>query len=120
MDKLKMHSPNKVDENIEKIGKLFPNCLTETKNENGEVVPAIDFDMLRQELSSVIVEGNEERYQFKKKEATAESDIRFYLSECKAREEQIIVEYVGMNQSIIMDICLTGDSLASKGTSTTR
>jgi len=64
MDKLKMHSINKVDENIEKIGKLFPNCLTERKGENGEVEYAIDFDMLKQELSSVIVEGNEERYQF--------------------------------------------------------
>ena len=55
---------NKVDENIAKIGALFPNCLTERKNENGEVEYAIDFDMLKQELSSVIVEGNEERYQF--------------------------------------------------------
>lgn len=64
MDKLKMHSLNKVDENIAKIGKLFPNCLTERKNENGEVEYAIDFDVLRQELSSVVVEGNEERYQF--------------------------------------------------------
>ncbi|HIU63619.1 MAG TPA: site-specific DNA-methyltransferase, partial [Candidatus Avacidaminococcus intestinavium] len=64
MNKLKMHSPNKVDENIEKIGKLFPNCLTECKNESGEVEYAIDFDMLRQELSSVVVEGREERYQF--------------------------------------------------------
>ena len=64
MDKLKMHSPNKVDENIAKIGALFPDCLTEVKNADGEVVRAIDFDMLRQELSSVIVEGNEERYQF--------------------------------------------------------
>ncbi len=64
MDKLKMHSINKVDDNIEKIGKLFPNCLTERKNEQGEVEYAIDFDTLRQELSSVIVEGNEERYQF--------------------------------------------------------
>ena len=64
MDKLKMHSVNKVDENIAKIGALFPNCLTERKNENGEVGYAIDFDMLKQELSSVIVEGNEERYQF--------------------------------------------------------
>ena len=64
MDKLKMHSMNKVDENIAKIGALFPNCLTERKNENGEVEYAIDFDMLKQELSSVIVEGNEERYQF--------------------------------------------------------
>ena len=64
MDKLKMHSVNKVDENIVKIGKLFPNCVTERKNENGEVEYAIDFDMLKQELSSVVVEGNEERYQF--------------------------------------------------------
>ena len=75
MNKLKMHSPNKVDENIEKIGALFPNCLTERiigyKEEvrsDGTREPiveaAIDFDMLRQELSSIIVEGNEERYQF--------------------------------------------------------
>jgi adenine-specific DNA-methyltransferase len=64
MEKLKMHSLNKVDDNIAKIGQLFPNSLTERKNENGEVEYAIDFDVLRQELSSVIVEGNEERYQF--------------------------------------------------------
>ena len=64
MDKLKMHSVNKVDENIEKIGKLFPNCITERKNEKGEVEYAVDFDMLKQELSSIVVEGNEERYQF--------------------------------------------------------
>ena len=59
-----MHSINKVDDNILKIGKLFPNCLTERKNEQGEVEYAIDFDVLRQELSPVIVGGNEERYQF--------------------------------------------------------
>lgn len=64
INKLKMHSINKVDENIEKIGKLFPNCITERKNEKGEVEYAIDFDMLKQELSAVVVEGNEERYQF--------------------------------------------------------
>ena len=64
MDKLKMHSINKVDENIEKIGKLFPNCITERKNEKGEVEYAVDFDMLKQELSAVVVEGKDERYQF--------------------------------------------------------
>ena len=64
MDKLKMHSLNKVDDNIARIGALFPNCLTERKNSDGEVEYAIDFDMLKQELSSVIVEGAEERYQF--------------------------------------------------------
>ena len=92
MDKLKMHSPNKVDENIEKIGKLFPNCLTEVKNEDGEVVRAIDFDMLRQELSSVIVEGNEERYQFtwpdkKKSILLANAPIAETLRPC--REESV-------------------------------
>jgi len=92
MDKLKMHSPNKVDENIEKIGKLFPNCLTETKNENGEVVRAIDFDVLKQELSSVIVEGNEERYQFtwpdkKKSILLANAPIAATLRPC--REESV-------------------------------
>ena len=64
MDKLKMHSINKVDENIEKIGKLFPNCITERKNEKGEIEYAIDFDKLKQELSSSVTEGAEERYQF--------------------------------------------------------
>ena len=63
MDNLKMHSGNKVDENIAKIGAMFPNCLTERKNEDGVVEYAIDFDMLKQELSSVIGEGNEELYQ---------------------------------------------------------
>ena len=47
MDNQKMHTPNKVDENIEKIGALFPNCLTEVKNEDDEVVRAIDLDLLR-------------------------------------------------------------------------
>ena len=46
MDKLKMHSLNKVDDNIKKIGALFPNCITERKNADGEVEYAINFDML--------------------------------------------------------------------------
>ena len=64
MDKLKMQTTNVVDENIKKIGELFPNCLTETLDENGRPQTAIDFDQLRQELSKDIVEGPEERYQF--------------------------------------------------------
>lgn len=64
MDRLKMHSIDKVNENIYKIGGLFPNCITEIKNENGEIVYSIDFEVLKQELSSSIVEDNEERYQF--------------------------------------------------------
>ena len=59
-----MHSLNKVNENIKKIGTQFPNCITERLNQQGEVEYAIDFDILKQELSSVIVAGREERYQF--------------------------------------------------------
>lgn len=64
MDKLKMHSLDKGKENIEKIGALFPGCITERKDENGRMERAVDFDMLRQELSCAITEGNEERYRF--------------------------------------------------------
>ena len=64
MEKLKMQTTNVVDENIKKIGELFPNCLTERLDENGKPEMAIDFDQLRQELSKDIVEGPEERYQF--------------------------------------------------------
>ena len=64
MDKLKMHSADKVREHIEQIRALFPNCVTETKNDKGETTLAVDFDMLRQELSDVVVEGPKERYQF--------------------------------------------------------
>ena len=63
MDKLKMHSLDGVERNIELIGKLFPNAITEVKRD-GKVEHAIDFDVLRQELSDSIVEGWEERYQF--------------------------------------------------------
>ena len=64
MNKLNMQTTNVVDENIKRIGELFPNCLTETLDENGRPQTAIDFDQLRQELSKDIVEGPEERYQF--------------------------------------------------------
>lgn len=92
MDKLKMHSLNKVDDNIKKIGTLFPNCLTERKNNAGEVEYAIDFELLKQELSTVIVEGNEERYQFtwpdkKKSILAANAPISDTLRPC--REESV-------------------------------
>ena len=58
MDKLKMHSINNVNENIKKIGELFPNCITERKKENGVTEYAVDFDMLKQELSDVVVEDS--------------------------------------------------------------
>ena len=91
-DHLKMHSLNKIDENISKIAQLFPNCVTEAKGENGEITKKIDFDMLKQELSNTLVEGREERYQFTwpdKKQAilTANAPINKTLRPC--REESV-------------------------------
>ena len=64
MDKLKMHTPNKADENFKKLAALFPNAVTETVDENGAVVRAIDKDVLMQEINTTVVEGKDERYQF--------------------------------------------------------
>ncbi|WP_330933156.1 site-specific DNA-methyltransferase [Avibacterium paragallinarum] len=63
IEKLKMHTPNLTDENIAKIAALFPDCVTETRDENGNPKTAIDFDLLRQALSGSLVEGAQERYQ---------------------------------------------------------
>ena len=64
MEKLKMQTADMAEKNIEILGQLFPNCLTEKKNDEGKLVRAIDFDKLRQELACEVVEGAEERYQF--------------------------------------------------------
>lgn len=64
MDKLKMQTADGVQDNISRIAELFPECITEVNNQMGGVKRSIDFDKLRQLLSSDIVEGNEERYQF--------------------------------------------------------
>lgn len=64
MDKLKMHTPNLADENFKKLAALFPNAVTETINKDGEVVHAIDADILQQEISGTVVAGGVERYQF--------------------------------------------------------
>lgn len=64
MENLKMHTPDLADENFKKLAALFPNAVTETKDENGNVVRAIDADVLRQEISATVVEGPQERYQF--------------------------------------------------------
>ena len=63
MERMKMHSRDNVAANVEAVGRLFPNALTEVMRD-GKAVPAIDFDVLRQELSREIVEGREERYAF--------------------------------------------------------
>lgn len=57
-----MQSKNLVDENIDFIAKRFPNCVTEAMDENGKLTKLIDFDMLKQELSHVVIDGDKERY----------------------------------------------------------
>lgn len=64
MQKLKMHTPNIADENFKKLAALFPNAVTETTDENGKVVRAIDKDVLMQEINAQVVDDGQERYQF--------------------------------------------------------
>ena len=92
MDKLRMQTANKADENFRKLAAMFPNAVTETINENGEVVRAIDKDVLMQEISCTVVDGNEERYQFtwpdkKKSVLLANAPINKTLRPC--REESV-------------------------------
>lgn len=86
MDHMKLETPDLTAQNIEKIGALFPNCVTETADENGKPKKAINFDLLRQMLSSDVVEGDE-AYEFTwvgKKAAIVEANkpIRKTLRPC--------------------------------------
>lgn len=92
MDKLKMHSPDMTQQNIDKLLALFPNCKTEKQSDSGELEVGVDFDLLKQELSKHIVEGPQERYQLNwpgKREAllTANAPIAKTLRPC--REESV-------------------------------
>lgn len=92
MDKLKMQTANKADENFRKLAEMFPNAVTETIDENGEVVRAIDKDVLMQEINTKVVDGKEERYQFtwpdkKKSVLLANAPISKTLRPC--REESV-------------------------------
>lgn len=91
MDKMKMESVDMTAQNIEKIGALFPNCITETKDENGKPKKAINFKLLKQMLSEDVIDGDE-AYEFTwvgKKAAIIEANkpIRKTLRPCK--EESI-------------------------------
>ena len=88
MDKLKMQTANKADENFRALAAMFPNAVTEAIDENGEVVRAIDKDVLMQEISVKVVEGKEERYQFtwpdkKKSVLLANAPISKTLRPCR-------------------------------------
>lgn len=107
MEKLKMHSPNITESNIARLAELFPNCVTESRDEKGNLKKSIDFDLLRQELSTTIVEGPQERYQLNwpgKREAllTANAPIAKTLRPC--REESV-------NFDTTQNLFIEGDNL---------
>lgn len=107
MNTLKMHTPNIVEANIACIRELFPNCVVEAADSNGVVKRCIDFDQLRQELSTSIVEGPQERYQLNwpgKREAllTANAPIAKTLRPC--REESVDFD-------ITQNLFIEGDNL---------
>ena len=93
MDKMRMQTVNKADENYKKLAELFPNAVTETIDPTtGEVVRAVDKDVLMQEINTKVVEENEERYQFtwpdkKKSVLLANAPINKTLRPC--REESV-------------------------------
>ena len=86
MDKLKMETPDLTQSNIEKLAALFPTCVTEARGKNGKLKKAVDFELLRQMLSDVVLEGDE-AYEFTwvgKKAAIVEANrpIRKTLRPC--------------------------------------
>jgi adenine-specific DNA-methyltransferase len=92
MDKLKMQTDDLTESNFAKLAEIFPNAVTETVDENGEVVRAIDADVLAQEINTRVVSGKEERYQFtwpdkKKSVLLANAPIAATLRPC--REESV-------------------------------
>lgn len=106
MDKMRMESVDMTAQNIEKIGALFPNCITETVDENGKPKKAINFELLKQMLSGDVLEGNE-AYEFTwvgKKAAIVEANkpIRKTLRPCK--EESV-------NWDTTENLYIEGDNL---------
>lgn len=88
MEHLKMQTKNMANENFEKLAALFPNCVTESVDKEGNPVRAIDKDLLAQEINGVVVEGQKERYQFNwpgKRDAirTANAPTTMTLRPCK-------------------------------------
>ena len=92
MKRMKMRSRDVIGSNISKISELFPHCVTERKNEDGEMELAIDFEKLQLELSDEIMGEGEERYQFTwpdKRKAIREANVRTTVTLRPCREESV-------------------------------
>lgn len=88
MEKLKLHTPDQISENVAKLAELFPSCVTEAHDDKGNLTQSIDFDQLRQELADRVVAGPRERYHLDwpgKREAilTANAPIAKTLRPCR-------------------------------------
>lgn len=108
MNKPKFETPDMVEKNIEKLAEIFPNCITEARDENGKLKKAVNFEMLQQILSTQFPpEGSPERYEFTwvgKRAAIAEANkpIRKTLRPCKAESK---------NWDITENLYIEGDNL---------
>lgn len=92
MEKLKMHTPDLTQDHIARIRELFPNCVTEARDESGKLKLAVDFDQLKQELSDSIVEGPQERYHLNwpgKHEALLTANVPIAKTLRPCREESV-------------------------------
>ena len=98
MDKMKMRTPDMTDKNIERLAALFPNVITETKDESGATKKAIDFDLLKQVLSKDVVEGDDERYRLDwpgKKASLLKANIPITKTLRPCREESVNFDSTG-------------------------
>lgn len=106
MDKMRMESVDMTAQNIERIGALFPNCITETMGEDGKMKKAINFDLLRQMLSGDVLEGDE-AYEFTwvgKKAAIVEANKPIRKTLCPCKEESV-------NWDTTENLYIEGDNL---------
>ena len=107
MEKLKMHSGNVTSSNIEALAQIFPDCITEATDENGQVVQAVDFDKLKASLSYKVVEGSQERYNFtwpQKSDAFRLANARTSKTLRPCREESLDFDNTG-------NLYIEGDNL---------
>ena len=107
MEKLKMHTPDLTQANINRIREMFPNCVTEAKDAQGAIKLAVDFDLLKQELSGQIVEGPQERYHLNwpgKREALLTANAPIAQTLRPARDESV-------NFDTTKNLFIEGDNL---------
>jgi adenine-specific DNA-methyltransferase len=98
MDKMKMRTPDLTDENIERLAALFPNVITEIKDDSGVTKKAVDFDLLKQVLSKDIVEGDDERYRLDwpgKKASLLKANMPITKTLRPCREESVNFDTTG-------------------------